>query len=464
MDSFPGKVNAVFQIYTYLQSNYRMKFKFNILDLIATISLLAVSGFPYFIGFHKTFYPLILVILFAIALTKQSFFQTSLTFFLISTSIIMILFLVQGFYFSFVNFNLVTEFFLYMIRVIIGFLALVILNKNNFWRYFIGMMTFFSVVSLVFYGMLLVVPDLEGILIDVGRAFEPSVKEHIKYEPSILIFSLNIHDESFAFIRNPGPFWEPGTYAGFLNMAIVVNLIMGKKLFSRVNLLFMVALITTFSTGGYLTLMFVMFYFAFFGKRFNVNPIKVIAAVVVLAGSIWLFFEIPFLKHKIDNQFLAAEEGNMGRIGSAVVDMKDIQKYPLLGRSKIYQLRFDNPTSYFTLENHRVCGITDFMVQFGVPFSLFLYFFIFLGFKRFSRQYIHNTNSLSILLFITFLLFAFYEPIMTLPITYFLFFQHINLPRLKKVEPYPEAVPWIQPEEDTAGDAGEIFIPRGLTR
>ena len=124
----------------------------------------------------------------------------------------------------------------------------------------------------------------------------------------------NINSEELA-LRNCGPFWEPGAYQGFLNLAITLliltNNIRDKKFWINIAIL-IVTIITTFSTGGYIVLFFNLLLLIYMEK--NVSQFtKFFVCLFLLSLSISVFFNVNFMYEKIkdDSNRLGVTSGGL---------------------------------------------------------------------------------------------------------------------------------------------------------
>lgn len=105
----------------------------------------------------------------------------------------------------------------------------------------------------------------------------------------------------FGLVRNSGFAWEPGRFASFIVIAIVINLLRTGNRFRRNRNLYILlaALFTTFSTTGYITIIIIFMVSYLVNGTRNVKYF-VITGLVVIIGLL-LFFQLPFLSEKIQS-------------------------------------------------------------------------------------------------------------------------------------------------------------------
>lgn len=183
------------------------------------------------------------------------------------------------------------------IKIAIG-IFIIAYCKDYFCKYYVDIMFFFSIISLIAFtyncmGGIIPYIYVENSSLDEGNIFRVS---------SILYTQLYQLQSGSLTLRNCGPFWEPGAYQGFLNLAIVINLLYNKrdKQWKYKNIVFIITIITTFSTGGYITLFFVLIYIIY-ANKITPSYIKVLYSLIILFTACYLYFSIDFLGDKIAN-------------------------------------------------------------------------------------------------------------------------------------------------------------------
>jgi hypothetical protein len=198
---------------------------------------------------------------------------------------------------------------------------LVVRTVRGFPDSYVRVMTGLAILSLAFY-----VPQL--LLGDTLRHYAELIA--IPYAPGVIHIGLHNFGLEIHKYRNSGFFWEPGAFAGYLMLALVVagaeRLGNGEavKVDSRMKIL-IVGLLTTASTTGYVALIVFMFAFLFakYGIR-NIGRGLAIGAVLLVAVYIG-YKNLPFLSEKIDAQYEAVLEENqryeITRFGNVIYDL-----------------------------------------------------------------------------------------------------------------------------------------------
>ena len=379
------------------------KEKINLFEIVIVFLLLCLSGLEFFNG-NDIFLLVVFLLNLVVFLYKNEKIDNgfiTFLFFFIFLSIAQIIWFSDG------NFKSTMGFFLRLLTA-----YLVIKNCTSFLQSYLRLLFFLSIASLFFYSFFLIFPSTEESLF-VNKHFwdNPATYENKKSliiysifrEPLFGIDSLGL----FGLPRNSGPFWEPGAFAGYLIIGIAFELILFRKLSWRV-FVFLIALISTFSTTGYVAaaLLFLL-YFIFLEPN---KKRKLLIFPTVLAGSFFLIFNVEFLALKIAGQIKGFEEGQIydtqsdddTRLGSTLLDLSDFLRSPLVGTGPSDETRYGKTEVLFMRTN----GLTDLIVRNGLIGFLFISWFYFQSLKLyFAKNDISRPKtSAYIIVFTTFLI------------------------------------------------------------
>lgn len=199
-----------------------------------------------------------------------------------------------------------------LMKAFIG-IATVVILREYFVNYYIKIILFFCVVSLIGFflnsiGMILPYISIESTKLDGGNIYRVS---------SVIYTQLYNLNAGGITLRNCGPFWEPGAYQGFLNLAIALLILSTGHRDRRFYILFAifsVAVITTFSTGGYVVLSCNILYLIL--TEMNIRrENKVLIVTGLLLIFLLAFLSIDFLYDKISK--------DDGRLGVSLDDLGD---------------------------------------------------------------------------------------------------------------------------------------------
>ena len=336
--------------------------KGNFKDYLIMFFLLGVSGIPYFSS-NQPF-----IILFAFGLIglflMSSFQKIDEELIYVLVAILACVFF-QAVIFSF--FKGITILGL-VLRILTAYLAVKLLGEY-FISYFLRVMVFFTIVSLIVFIPIFIKPDFLNTLIDLTPSFLSYQYELWGFQvdrKTMVIYNL-LQEENR--VRNNGPFWEPGAFGGYLVIAYIFNTIKESRLLGKVNVLFIIAILSTQSTTAYLALFaFIVFYIFFEDYSYGVKSLIIVFGV---AGYV-AFQTIPFLGDKIREENKGAKDaieevGGDTRMASAILDWEDIQGYPFSGRGLWDETRVDKRFEYVIRNN----GFTNFIATWGVLFFLF---------------------------------------------------------------------------------------------
>lgn len=299
-------------------------------------------------------------------------------------------------------------------RFLFAYLVIKITNKS-FAGYYIKVLSFLAVISLIFYALFFL-PHVIQVFVGFAEHYIKRLFYVNSYyadidKPNIILF--NFYGYDFSPPRNSGPFWEPGAYAIFLNIAILFNIIKTKKIFGKRNLIFITAVLTTLSTTGYLVLFFILTSSYYVLQKDKVK--KVILILPLLAIFCVAFINLDFLFPEIKASITVADETTSSRFGSALADYYLFVNNPIIGYGRGTETRYS--TSTWDLRMHRNNGLTFLLTQWGA--ILFL-FYLYLYKRSFNHLVINNSmnNSYSWIIFMAILLSGFSEGIFQYPLFY----------------------------------------------
>ncbi len=122
--------------------------------------------------------------------------------------------------------------------------------------------------------------------------FLPHIFTSTRQMESVSLFFTNIPINSWNRIRNWGPFWEPGAYQAFLNLALIFTIFLRSKHYRwwwLHALILIVTVITTLSTTGYVALFAIYVAYVLDGKQAK-RRIQFSKIFILLLGVIVLAF------------------------------------------------------------------------------------------------------------------------------------------------------------------------------
>lgn len=262
--------------------------------------------------------------------------------------------------------------------------------KNKFIVVLTKTMVLISLVSFVF--VLLSYTPIHGPLYNLAAKLFP-VNEYNGYStPTILIFTFcrEYFDGELPYVRNAGIFWESGAFAVFLNITLFLHystrtIKSVKDLFNKDSVILIIALASTTSTMGALSLMVIL---AFFSAQLK-SVLKYVLLVLIVMLAYLAFTTVDFLGDKINRELSQSKITN-NRFGSALKDFENISERPLLGWSRRIEVVFN--TNVHSAKTHRPNGFTNFLRNYGLIYFSFYFFLVYSSFKNIYIYHHHSYN------------------------------------------------------------------------
>ena len=252
--------------------------------------------------------------------------------------------------------------------------VLIRMFKQKFFSVFIDYMLVLATISLIFWvASLISLSTVFNILkpFDISGGFRKEAGDYVH------TFFITVVNQSSSWVqglpRNRGFTWEPGPFSILLNFAIFFNITYyKKKIISKSSLIFIITLITTFSTTGLLTFAFWIFYKLFIKTK---NPQYVILIIILLIGFNYAFNKYDFLGKKVSvytekDIYVKYKHGRYAVSGSRLVGLpiivQDLLNNPILGKGLV---RTGNYEHYGEMESsflNAIFTITSSMGLFGL--------------------------------------------------------------------------------------------------
>jgi len=352
-----------------------------IINYFLVFLLVALSGFPFFTASKI---PLIVgfIVTFFIFFIKGKKFNS---FYFITVGLLILLTIAQSITFNFFSFNSSAGLIL---RWTFPFLVVMIVGKK-LPSYYINFIYLFAIISFIFFIPSILFPKFYSFLLNnISPIFDQSTPNDFRiYSPNIIFYTVRDYSHTgFYMSRNSGPFWEPGAYAGYTIIAIIFNTISNRSFLNKKNIVFLLAVLSTLSTAGYLALSIFIFFYHLIIKR-NIKSWLFLPIIIPL--FIYSFTDLDIINTKLTNSVdqLKYKDTNekRSRVVSALVDLQDIIKDPIFGKGRSNITRFgEKEKSWWS---HRNNGDTDFAVKYGLPFWFFYFYFVYFSFKKYSLSY-----------------------------------------------------------------------------
>ena len=290
---------------------------------------------------------------------------------------------------------------------LLGAISIATIVKERFIKVFVTVMYYIAIIATAIY-LLCIVPSIKTFIIDVvcpnftslnieAAVFEGGGKNFIIHN-----FASDTILEATGLMRNCGPFWEPGMFAVFLNIALFLNVIVEKQKLRFCNFILIIALITTFSTGGFVSALLVLLSYVIVLRK---NLFVSLAGIVVFAFIAYYVMNLEYVGEKTLNQIENTEDGtDISRFSAFITQSKMIRNSPILGGERI--------EDYLTGETKTLASGTLLpFVRYGIPVGSYLMITILLSFIRLVKSKGGGVVR-GILLFATILLLSFSQTIL----------------------------------------------------
>jgi hypothetical protein len=354
----------------------------NFISYTSLFLFIAISSIPFFIGDE--------FLIFAFILSAITFSIKRCTvdkFIVIYCLIFLTIMMLQVMFFSVLELNVIVGYFF---RILYAYMTIKIIG-NKIVDYYNNIIYFFSIISLlVFIPTIFFKDEIETLLSQISLIFEP-FQLHDPRRSHIVIYTFGENyedvdgDASKSWLRNSGPFWEPGGFGVFLIISVLFEVIKTKKLLTKRNIVFIITILTTLSTGSFLVLFaLIVFYILTYPTK---ERILFLGCFMLL--SFFIYKNTYFLVEKVEKQTakkqVSLEYTPRNRFVSGQLDVIDFMNNPILGRGRFEATRFDIKESGELQLNHRNNGTTNLLVEFGI-FGFFAFFyFMYLSFKGYCE-------------------------------------------------------------------------------
>jgi hypothetical protein len=255
-----------------------------------------------------------------------------------------------------------------------------------------------TVLSLIIYSIQLIAPVFVYQLMKL-ISLSDDLFSNIPYASNGLY---TFHQRSLAetFPRNSGFTWEPGPFASYIGLAIFFNIIRNGNTFKDKKrlLIFLIVLITTQSTTGFILLFAILLWYAW--AHYKNKILRFVTIPITIIGVILLFLNVPFLQQKIlldskqnieevmSHAEVTGKSYNPGRFASLQLRWEDLKRYPIAGFGGNSSLQY----GYIGEENvvSAVSGLGNIIGRYGLIGSIIVLILILRAGKLISNIFIYK--------------------------------------------------------------------------
>lgn len=306
------------------------------------------------------------------------------------------------------------------IIIFVGSISIASILRNKFVRIFVNVITFIAAYSLIIYLLCLFLPPVKIFLMNFSRNFVPLDVEKAVFSGGGLNFIIynfqgDLEPIILDFARNCGPFWEPGMFAVYLNLALFFELFFIKSQSKIRYLILILALISTFSTGGIIagSVLFVLFGIYHF-NRLSTWLILLPLLFIVLPAT----YQLEFIGDKFNTQYSDLQVGSdESRFAAFATQLKMIDNSPIVGGEKL-----SDYASSKTLASGTLIPI----VSYGIPVGIIYFLMLYKASLNFTNIY-RRRKIIGIYLFGFILLLSFSQTILLSSIIYLFVFSGLQI-------------------------------------
>lgn len=197
-----------------------------------------------------------------------------------------------------------------------------------------------SIIAIILWLIYIISPDFVNTIVSIFQ-FDKVYDENIESK-NMIVYTLLSGDrqtnEYISVLRNAGFAWEPGAFSCMVCLAIYCNILRTnfKIRNNRYLFIFIIALLTTFSTTGYVIFITMMIMWFILNKRYILG--------VLLIPLFLIIFNLPFVQEKMLTEYYNVSNVNiheidkwntnsvaLGRIASFIYDWEEFLRHPILG-------------------------------------------------------------------------------------------------------------------------------------
>ncbi|MGZ3882631.1 MAG: hypothetical protein ACXVPQ_01445 [Bacteroidia bacterium] len=364
-------------------SDLVVKNKVSPLDYFLTFLLVAISGVNFFLGNTYLFFCFVLnLFLFSHQYRTSAFLPKYL---------ILIGLCIAGSAIWYTRFDL-NNYISLLFRILTAYLILGILGRKFVYCY-VRVLYFICLFGLACWVMFVISPAIERFFIyNVTSHFNfydyasGSDDDHSRSAPQFVLYTMNFGESGILendadyissltgteriFMRNSLCFTEPSTAMLFVIPALFFNLVLTKKILNKRNIVFILAVFTSTSTGGFAVLFFVLA--GWISTNKDISVLRPFLVPMALLAAYLAFVNIESFGSEILDELNLVSSENIDyavrtRFVSGVLDVQESLTHPLFGKG------FKNYETWNYYE-HRNNGTTFLLNRYGY-FIFFLYFF-----------------------------------------------------------------------------------------
>lgn len=328
-------------------------------DFLLMFLLMGVSGNPAFAQLGSLLYLatlLIILIIFGKRISIEGWHKA-----LKWSALFVVIFIGQYFTLKTVGFFASVN---YIVKVLLGLFAAYVF-KEEFPIVYLRVMYVLCIIALALWAL-----NNVGIVVPTFIHFDNNLN-------SILVYSQRPRGYGGdGLLRNYGMFWEPGAFSGYILVAFFLyinRLDFLWKEHKKECIVLLIALISTFSTTGYIILGLMLFFF--FSARVKNRFLFILVGSVVVVVAVRLFNTLDFLGEKVLMEYEAAMamgqyDVSFSRFGALIFDLQYIKMHPIFGNGLLNVTRYALHINFAKNLSAFGNGFSGEIAYFGIPFMV----------------------------------------------------------------------------------------------
>lgn len=224
-----------------------------------------------------------------------------------------------------------------------------------------------------------------------ARITNPAFSNSMTYWSSVVYVNAIFQSyQAYDLLRNCGFMWEPGYFAVVIIFGIGFNWLLSGIKFNLKFIIYLIALLTTFSTAGYISLVIILSIALL--RKINILRIVLLLSLLILFSSYVYKMEfmggkiaknIEYINEDTFNYVDAYQSVKLSRLQIAIYDIDRLARYP-------FGFGINDRVSFENVDVVGTNGLTGLLKMWGV--FIFVYFIICI----FKFHLIFNCSNLGI--------------------------------------------------------------------
>lgn len=275
------------------------------------------------------------------------------------------------------------------VSILTGFSIAVLYDRHLFVKTFKNFVYAVSIVSMAV--------ELTAYMFPALFYLFPIVSNSVGHSFSVFFFgSLEISEIGNTAIRSNGIFWEPGAFAIYLILALMFELFFSKRISKKRVFVFILSIIITFSTTGYICLSCLLILYILYNKREKQS--KLIKATIILSAccvlALSLLSNSTFLFDSVFSKIFEKNSSAGSRFSSLFNGLFISFKNPLLGvgdsSNDIMKDYMETTNTWYANGGSNINNtFTGYMASYGLLFGLVLVYGCFKFLKVKGHSFAH---------------------------------------------------------------------------